>query len=91
LNNLASLEYRAGHREEAGQRIRRALDIAEKRLGPDHPSYGALLANYAAFLRQTGDKSAAKALEARSNQIMKDSSQRNGLGVVIDVNSLRHP
>lgn len=89
LNNLASVENRAGHREEAGQRIRRALDIAEKRLGPEHPSYAALLANYAAFLRQGGDKSAAKALEARSTQIMKDSSQRNGLGAVIDINSLR--
>ncbi len=89
LNNLASVENRSGHREEAGQRIRRALEIAEKRLGPDHPSYAALLANYAAFLRQGGDKSGAKALEARSTQIMKDSSQRNGLGAVIDVNSLR--
>jgi tetratricopeptide (TPR) repeat protein len=89
LNNLASVENRTGHREEAGQRIRRALDIAEKRLGPDHPAYAALLANYAAFLRQGGDKSGAKALEARSTQIMKDSSRRNGLGAVIDVNSLR--
>jgi tetratricopeptide (TPR) repeat protein len=90
LNNMASVENRAGHREEAGKRIRRALDIAEKRLGPEHPAYAALLANYAAFLRQGGDKSGAKALQARSTQIMKESSQRNGLGAVIDVSSLRH-
>jgi tetratricopeptide (TPR) repeat protein len=89
LSNLASLEYRTGHREEAGQTLRRALDIAERRLGPEHPSYAALLANYAGFLRQEGDKSRAKVLEAQSTQILKDNSRRNGLGAVIDVNSLR--
>ena len=89
MNNLASLENRTGHREEAGQSLRRALDIAEKRLGPEHPLYARLLANYAAFLRQGGEKSQAKVLEARSTQILKDSSRRNGFGAVIDVNSLR--
>ena len=90
LNNLASLEHRSGPREEAGQRLRRALDIAERRLGPEHPSYAAVLANYAAFLRQDGDKSRAKALETQSSQILKDNNRRNGVGEVIDINSLRH-
>ena len=89
LNNLASLEYRTGHRDQAGQRLRRALDIAERRLGPEHPSYAAILANYAAFLRQSGDKSRAKVLETQSIQILKDNGRRNGLGEVVDVNSLR--
>ena len=89
LSNLASLEYRTGRHEEAGQRLRRALDIAERRLGPEHPSYAALLANYAAFLRREGDKSRAKVLQAQSTQILKDNSRRNGLGAVVDVNSLR--
>jgi Tfp pilus assembly protein PilF len=89
LNNLASLSARTGHREEAGQCLRRALDIAEKRLGPEHPVYAAILANYAAFLRQGGEKAQAKVLEARSDQILKDSSRRNGIGAVIDINSLR--
>ena len=89
LNNMASLEARTGHREEAGRSLRRALDIAERRLGPEHPVYAAILGNYAAFLRQGGEKSQAKVLEARSNQILKDSSRRNGIGAVIDVHSLR--
>ncbi len=89
LNNMASLENRTGHREEAGQNLRRALEISKKRMGPEHPSYALLLANYAAFLRQGGDKSEAKALEAQSMRILKDSSRSNGLGVVIDVSSLR--
>jgi len=89
LNNLASLENNIGNREEAGERLRRALDIAEKRLGPEHPAYGALLANYAAFLRQGGNKTQAKVLEAQSTRILKDNGRRNGLGAVIDINSLR--
>jgi len=89
LNNLASLEARTGHREESGKSLRRALDIAERRLGPEHPVYAAILGNYAAFLRQGGEKSQAKVLEARSHQILKDSSRRNGIGAVIDVHSLR--
>jgi tetratricopeptide (TPR) repeat protein len=89
LNNLASLEHSTGHREEAAERLRRALDIAEKRLGPEHPSYGILLGNYAALLREGGDKSRAKILETQSTQILKDSRRRNGLGVVVDINSLR--
>ncbi len=89
LNNLASAEHRIGLREQAGQRLRRALDIAERRLGPEHPSYAALLANYADFLRQTGDKARAKALETQSSQILKESNRRNGVGEVIDINSLR--
>jgi tetratricopeptide (TPR) repeat protein len=89
LNNLASLEHSTGHREEAAQRLRRALDIAEKRLGPEHPSYGILLGNYAALLREGGDKSRAKALETQSSQILKASNRRNGLGAVVDINSLR--
>jgi hypothetical protein len=89
LSNLASLENRSGHREEAGQYLLRALDVAKKRLGEDHPTYGMLLANYATFLRQGGDKSGAKALETQSSRILRDVRQRNGLGAVIDVNSLR--
>ena len=89
LNNLASLATRTGHREEAGERLRRGLDIAERRLGPAHPVYAALLANYAEFLRLGGEKSQAKALAARSSEILKDSNRRNGIGAVIDIQSLR--
>jgi hypothetical protein len=45
--------------------------------------------NYAALLRQGGDKSQAKVLETQSTQILKDSTRRNGLGAVIDVSSIR--
>jgi len=89
LGNLASLENRTGHREEAGRRLVRALDIAEKRLGTEHPTFAILLGYYAAFLRESGDKSRAKALEAQSTRILKDSNRRNGLGAIVDVRAMR--
>jgi hypothetical protein len=41
------------------------------------------------LLREGGEKSQAKALKARSEQILKDSSRRNGIGASIDIHSLR--
>ena len=90
LNNLAALAGRTRRFEEAGQRLSRAIDIVERRLGPDHPMCGSLLSNYAACLRQSGDKSRAKTLQARANQILSDSSRRNGTGAVIDISALQH-
>jgi tetratricopeptide (TPR) repeat protein len=90
LDNLAGLALRAGHRDEAGENLRRALDIAERRLGQEHPLYGAVLAKYAEYLKQCGEKTRAKALQAKSNQILRNSNQRNGIGAVIDVSALQH-
>jgi len=89
LNNLAVVAARSNDREEAGKRLRRAIEISEGRLGQDHPAYGALLANYAAYLRQKGEKSEARTLQARANQILKQSGQRNGIGSLIDINALQ--
>jgi tetratricopeptide (TPR) repeat protein len=89
LCNLAMLALRDGRYEEAGQRFQRALRITESRLGIEHPMYGILLGGYASYLRQTGDKSRARALEAQSSQILKDTGRRNGLGAMIDVSALQ--
>jgi tetratricopeptide (TPR) repeat protein len=89
LHNLAALAHREGHREEAGEWLRRGLSIAERRLGTEHPFYGLLLADYAGYLRAGGEKSKAKEMEARSNQVLKDSGRRNGIGSVVDITALR--
>jgi hypothetical protein len=49
-----------------------------------------VLAWYAIYLRQTGDKARAKAMEAQSSQILKESGRRNGVGLLIDVTALRN-
>jgi tetratricopeptide (TPR) repeat protein len=89
VNNLATVENRTGRREAAGESLRRAMSITEKSLGTEHPVYGALLANYATYLRQGGEKSRARALEAKSTQILQDAGRRNGIGAVVDVSALR--
>jgi hypothetical protein len=81
LSNLASLENRTGHSEQANRFLIRAVDIAKARLGLEHPTYALLLTNYAAMLRQSGDKSGAKAIEAQSTQILTDLRRRNGPGL----------
>jgi tetratricopeptide (TPR) repeat protein len=89
LNNLAALARREGRLEECGEKLRRAMDIAERRLGSDHPLYGALLASYAEYLRRQGEKSQAKAVRARSLQILKDNDRRYGMGSVVDISALK--
>jgi hypothetical protein len=87
LNNLASLFSRTGRRPEAAQNLRRALALVEKYLGADHPVNGILLANYAALLRESGDKATARTLQARSDQLLKQTALRGGLGMVIDISA----
>jgi tetratricopeptide (TPR) repeat protein len=89
LMNLAAIALHSGRPEEAGARLSRAMEIAVARLGPEHPAYGTLLAGYAVYLRQVGEKSRAREMEARSSQILRESGRRNGLGAVIDVTALR--
>ncbi|HKA00688.1 MAG TPA: tetratricopeptide repeat protein [Candidatus Solibacter sp.] len=89
LMNLAAVALQRGHREEAGARLSRAMEITAARLGTEHPAYGSLLGAYAVYLRQVGEKSRAREMEARSNQILKDNGRRNGLGAVIDVTALQ--
>ncbi len=74
--NLGGLALRTGRLEEAGERLRRAMAITERTLGVAHPMYGSMLAWYALYLRQTGEKARAKAVEAQSTQILKESRAR---------------
>jgi tetratricopeptide (TPR) repeat protein len=88
LDNLASLDKRAGRIDESGARLRRAMGIAERRLGVEHPLYGMVLASYADYLRRHGGKTQAKAVQARSLEILKDTNRRNGIGSLVDVGNL---
>lgn len=89
LNNLAAARQRNGQSVEAGRDWRHAVDLAAKLLGTEHPLYGEILANYARYLRETGDKSEGKALASRATRILRDSRRRSGIGAVIDVSDLR--
>jgi tetratricopeptide (TPR) repeat protein len=89
LNSLAFVENAMGRRDEAGALHRRALTIAEARLGTAHPSYGLILVDYAVFLRECGEKSRAKKLEAEGRAVLREFARANGIGLTVDASVLR--
>lgn len=89
LHNLAVARQRNGQRRSAGDVWRRAVELGASRLGLEHPLYGEILKNYAAYLHETGDKAGGKALAARATAILRDHQRRNGLGSVVDVSALQ--
>jgi tetratricopeptide (TPR) repeat protein len=89
LINLAQLYAVTSRRDNANATFRRAIAIAEQSLGAEHPTYGHALQIYAAFLRSTGRKREAKALEARSKNVLRDNARRDGVGLTVDASAFR--
>jgi tetratricopeptide (TPR) repeat protein len=89
LNNLATAQIRSHYVAEAGKNFRRAVDLAGQYLGDQSQLYGQVLANYAAYLRQTGEKAQGRDLAKRAGQILHDTARRNGIGATVDVSALR--
>ena len=54
LNNLAELYRAQGQYAKSEPLYQRALGIAEKALGPEHPNVATLRKNYAALVRAAG-------------------------------------
>jgi pentatricopeptide repeat protein len=90
LNNLATVYALMRRRDEADATFQKALTIAQKYVGANHAMYGAVLFNYAEFLRANGRKAEAKALAAQSEEVLRNSARRNGLGMTVDASALRH-
>jgi tetratricopeptide (TPR) repeat protein len=80
LNSLAFVENAMGRRDEAGALHRRALTIAEARLGT---------VDYAVFVRECGEKSRAKKLEAEGRAVLREFARANGIGLTVDASVLR--
>ena len=55
--------------DEAVALFRRALDLEESVLGPQHPYFGDHLVEYAALLRKNKSKRTAKEIEMRAREI----------------------
>ncbi len=69
LNNLALLYHTQGQYAQAEPLFKRALAIAEKALGPDHPNVAMSLNNLAALYRATKRDKEAETLEQRATRI----------------------
>ena len=69
LGPLAALLPAQGQYAEAEPLYRRALEILEAGLGPDHPSVAMVLENLAGLLRHLGRGDEAEQLEERAAAI----------------------
>ena len=77
LNNLAVLYRILGRHAEAEPLFRRALAIAEKTFGPEHPNFVRILENYADLLRETGRDDLAIMIELRAKAIRAKHTEAN--------------
>jgi tetratricopeptide (TPR) repeat protein len=89
LVNLARTQSSTGAHADADANFRRAVQIAEERLGPEHRTYRDVLLRYAAFLRASGHKREAKAVEASSRMVERDIARRDGVGLTVDASAFR--
>jgi tetratricopeptide (TPR) repeat protein len=88
LNNEAALHSIMGHPDQAVPYLERALAVAERAGGADHPAVAHILLNYAAVLKQTKRKNDAKRMEQRARAILEKSSRDNLLGQTVHVSDL---
>ena len=65
LNNLGWLYHQHGNHGRAESLYRRAIEIWERALGPDHAYVAACLENYAELLRKTNRATEAVTLDRR--------------------------
>jgi len=69
LNAEVESLYRQGRYDRAIVVAKKALQVAEQAVGPDHPSVAKSLENMAGLYRATGREKAAKELEKRAAAI----------------------
>ncbi|MBK7837542.1 MAG: tetratricopeptide repeat protein [Candidatus Obscuribacter sp.] len=69
LNNLGWLYHQNGNHARAESLYKRAIEIWERALGPDHSFVAACLENYADLLRKTNRGNEAVSLDQRVKEI----------------------
>ena len=73
LSTMAMLLQATNRLDEAEPLMRRALDIAEQSLGPDHPNVATSLNNLAQLLQATNRLDEAEPLMRRALDVKKAS------------------
>src|SRR5262249_54410551 len=89
LNNLALGMYESGRPIEAGPLLERAMAIAEHDKRPEHVGNGAILLNYATYLKKMGRKAEAKQYERRGKEVITEARRNNGVGQTVDIAAFR--
>ncbi|WP_437902736.1 tetratricopeptide repeat protein [Sorangium sp. So ce327] len=88
LNRRAVELHKAGRYDEAIPLARRALDLRENALGPEHPDVAITLHNLAALLKAKGDYAAAEPLFRRALAIQEKALGPEHPDVATTLNNL---
>ena len=88
LTYLAELDLAAKKYGDAESRLVRALTIAEKQLGADHPYTGEMMNLHATVLRKTGRKTEAKRVEKRARALLAKHASDNLTNHTVDFRTL---
>ena len=89
LNGLARVRLASDRSAESQSLNERAIAIAEKALGPDHLSVGAMLWDHVRILRALGQKQDAKKCARRAKQIQAAYAASSSATHTVDVKVFR--
>jgi hypothetical protein len=82
------LQRLVGHNEAAESNLLRALAIAEKAFGPDHPLVANILMTYEPLLRKTGRKREARVIRKRVRALVERTSLGGTERHTVDIRDL---
>src|SRR4030067_1141488 len=88
LNKEVQSLYRQGQYDRAVPLAKKALAVAEKTHGPDHPKVATSLNNLAELYRAQGQYTAAEPLSKRSLAIVEEALSPNHPDVATSLNNL---
>ena len=88
ISRQAALAMRQGRLVDANRQFLHAIRIGEKILGPRHHTVAWVLTEYAKLLRRVKRKDEAHEVEARGRDILDSYAAANGVGQVVDINTL---
>ena len=90
LDNLGTLQWRLGRREQAAETLGRALAEMEATVGPRHPDVARVLDDYSAVLAKTGRKVESRAMAIRASELKSVFGwQANAGGGTVDWRDIR--
>ena len=88
LTDYAQAARANGDSTTAENLYRRAIDVAQTRLGQSHPVLGTVLQKYAELVRDSGRKSEARKFFAIARRIQEKWERENLIGLTVEVDSL---
>jgi tetratricopeptide (TPR) repeat protein len=90
LRNLGNIAARGSKPADSVPYFQQSLSIQEKTLGADHPATAALLLDYASATQRAGDKSLARKLRKRAQELIERLSPQMPIPMTVSLRDLRN-